>query len=1196
MKDALRCALLVAALLPAVAQAQARHEIVRGRVTGGDSARAIRGANVVVTRVSDMAAKAVMTGADGRYSVDWPDGAGDYALSVSATGFQAASVHLVRAGSDSVLVADVRLAAIVRLAPVVSSASRAAPDRDPASYGAGGSESGTFPVNAARRLPPDQAGDLNAIAAMMPGVAAVNGGISVAGLPANQNSVTLNGLAFAGADVPRDANTRLRVITSSYDPSNGWFSGAQTAVDLAIGNQFTQRTTHWTVDAPPLQYGDRISAQSGQRFTNVNVGFGGNGQLFSDGWAYNFGLQGGRKASDVASLVTADADLLQHAGVAPDSAARLLALLRQIGVPSSAAGAQNQTIDQNVSFIGRIDHAPYDWTKRAYNPTTYGAQAYVKLGETQGQGTSSIATPAHSGTSSSSIASLTGFFTREFGQSYLADVRSGVTLTHNAADPLLSLPDGRVLVLSSLPGAGNGVSTLQFGGNGGTQSDAKSVRWETNAQVQLFPPGYASHRVKLSADARYDAFTQDIFANRLGTYAYNSLSDVAANQPASFTRTLTSPTRRGGEWNAFVAAGDLWRASPSLQLIYGVRADANVFTTRPALNQDVVNRFGLRTSTAPNGIDLSPRFGFTWQKSAGTTIRGGVGEFRNIVDASLLAVPSVSTGLPGTTLRLSCVGAAVPAPDWASFVENPSAVPQNCTGGAGPLADVAPGVQLVDPAFRPQRSWRSNLGIGSSIHKNSFSLDGILSYNLDQPGTFDANFAPRARFTSGDEGRPVYVSPHNIVPSTGAVSPTSARVDSAYGRVARMVSDLESVSEQGVFTFRPFIPDAMRRWAGDVNLSYTLTHVRAQQRGFDGASLGDPTLREWARGDLDARHQLVAQGAIRPLGDLRAILFLYGRLQSGLPFTPLVSGDVNGDGLANDRAFVADSPDLRSLIASSSPRVAKCLTSQLGRIAERNSCEGPWTAQLNASLRLDRSLLHNQRADVTINLGNPLGGLDQLLHGNNLRGWGSPAVPDRTLYTVRGFDATRNRFLYDVNQRFGSTSAATTTIRAPFRLTVDVSVDIAPSLPEQMLDRWLRPGRAGHTGQRIAAADIARRLATTVPDPFNELLQQTDSLLLTDAQVKQLQAIDAHYRAHVDGRWNSLGEYLAGLPDRYDFAEASRRTDETTDELWEYSRSEIQQQLAQILSPIQTAMLSGWAGQMFRAHDHMHVRLTPRGG
>ena len=41
---------------------------------------------------------------------------------------------------------------------------------------------------------------------------------------------------------------------------------------------------------------------------------------------------------------------------------------------------------------------------------------------------------------------------------------------------------------------------------------------------------------------------------------------------------------------------------------------------------------------------------------------------------------------------------------------------------------------------------------------------------------------------------------------------------------------------------------------------------------------------------------------------------------------------------------------------------------------------------------------------------------------SGLHGWGTAATPDRTLYTVRGFDASTNRFLYTVNPRFGSTS------------------------------------------------------------------------------------------------------------------------------------------------------------------------------
>ena len=1200
MKSMVRWTFVWLAACSSIAAAQSRHEIVRGRVTD-DSARAVRGASVIVTRTSDRVAKTSSTDANGDYLVDWTDGSGDYALAVNASGFQPVSVHVVRgAPSDTILVANVRLARAVRLGPVVSQARRATPDRDPANYGAGGNEAATFVQNTARRLAPDQAGDLAAIAAMLPGVALAQGGISVAGLPPSQNSVTLNGLAFAGADVPRDAATRLRVQASSYDPSNGWFSGAQTAVDLLPGSQFTQRTAHLTLDAPPLQYTDAISAKSGQRYTNVNASVGGNGQLLRDGWAYNYGVQGGRKSADIASLLTADGNLFAHAGIDPDSASRVVSTLGALGVPTSRTGIPAGAIDQNVSFIGRIDHAPYDWTQRAYNPTTYGVQAYAKVSSLGAQGLSPVVTPGHGGSSSNAIAALTASLTSTLGPSALTDVRSGVTIVRNAADPYLTLPDGRALVVSSLPGttdtATTTASTLQFGGNSGMHSDSRLFRWESVGQVQLIPEQHAAHRIKFAADARFDRTTQDVFSNQLGTFSYASLADLTANRPSAFTRTLTSPARHGAEWNAFVAAGDLWRAAPSLQVIYGLRADANRFTQTPALNPGVLSRFGLRTDEAPGSIALSPRLGFTWQATAATSIRGGTGQFRNLVDASLLAVPSVSTGLPGATIRLSCVGPAVPIPDWRGYASGSSSVPTTCLGGAGPLVDAAPTVQVVDPHYRPQRSWRSNLGFASTVLKNVVSLDGVLSLNANQPGTVDDNFVRQSRFTLSDEGRAVFVPASSIVGSTGALSPTGAREDTAFGRVVRVVSDLRSVSKQAIVTWRPFFPDRARRYFGDVVASYTLTGVQADQRGFDGASFGDPSVKERARGDLDARHLLVVQAVFRPFGDQRAMFFLSGRAQSGLPFTPLVSGDVNGDGLANDRAFIADSPAMRSLIASSPANVARCLESQLGHAAGRNSCEGPWTASMNAGMHLGADYLRGHRLDVSLNFANPLAGLDQLLHGSSLRGWGGPAAPDQTLYTVRGFDATQSRFTYEVNQRFGNTRPTSTTLRAPFRMTLDVGIDIGPALADQVLDRWLRSGRAGQSGTKLSAVELARRFATTVPDPFAELLQQSDSLILSSDEVKQLQSVDNRYRAHVDSSWASLGAYLAGLPNHYDGSAASRRVDDTTDELWEFGRIEIQRELSRVLTPTQTAMLGGYAGMLFRARDRVHIRLTPRGG
>lgn len=1206
MSRFIRAAVCAAAILPAVMQAQAQHVTIRGRVSG-DSGRVVAAASVTITR-SDSSRRRTQTDARGDYSIDWPGADTRYTLVVSAPSFQQYSAALVRASGDSVIVANVTLRAIQRLAPVVSQATRPVIDRDPGSFAAGGSEGTTVPQNAARRLGPDLAGDLSAIAAMLPGVALTPGGISVLGLAPTQNAITLGGLAFAGSDVPRDAATRVRVQTSTYDPSNGWFSGAQTAVDLTIGDQFTSRTTHWTVDVPALEYNDRVSSRLGQRFTNFNGSVGGNGQLVDDKWAYNYGIQGGRRASTLSSsLLTADNDILRLAGVSPDSAARFLGLLRQAGIPTSVSGLPNGAIDDNVSFIARVDHAPYDWTKLAYNPTTYGLQAYAKWGHTQAQGLTPIGTPAHGGTSTQGIGALTALYTRVFGPGYLADVRSGITTTKNTVDPYLALPDGRALVASTFPDASGGVSTLQFGGNSGMNSNASTFRWESNAQLQLYPSGRTAHRVKLSADARLDTYSQEVLGNEFGTFSYNSLADLAANRPASFSRTLIAPTRTGGEWNSYVAAGDLWRVNPQWQVIYGARVEANAFTSTPVANSALASAFGVRNDNAPATISVSPRLGLTWQDGKGKILRGGIGQFRNLIDPSLLATPSVSTGLANGLLRISCIGSAVPIPDWAEYSASSASIPNQCVGSSGVLSDASPAVQYVDRAFQPTRSWRSNIGFQSSAFRNVYSIELLGSLNLNQPGTIDNNFTGSTAFTLPAEGRPVFVPASSIVAASGLVSPTSARRSASFGRVVDVVSDLRSQTAQAQFTLRPYLPNAVRPYFGDVAVSYTLTDMRAQQRGFDGATFGNPVLEEWARGDLDARHLIVAQWVFRPLGDGRIIAFVYGRAQSGLPYTPMVGTDINGDGLANDRAFIfaptstADTGaanGIRSLLGSSSSRVRNCLLSQAGNVAGRNSCEGPWTATANVGVRLNgQQLLHTPRMDVTLNLTNPLGGLDQLLHGaNSLHGWGAAATPDRTLYTVRGFDPATNRFLYTVNPRFGSTQPSMSTLRAPFRLTLDIQLDVARSMPEQQLDRWLRAGRAGRPGPKLAAAELMRRYQRTVPDPYGELLQQTDSLLLSPAQISQIDNVRAAYRTRVDAMWTDLSTYLAALPDTYDFDEVARRTDDTIDNVWEISRLDVQKHLGEILAPAQATLLGGWAGLLFRSHDRVHIRLSPRGG
>jgi hypothetical protein len=227
-----------------------------------------------------------------------------------------------------------------------------------------------------------------------------------------------------------------------------------------------------------------------------------------------------------------------------------------------------------------------------------------------------------------------------------------------------------------------------------------------------------------------------------------------------------------------------------------------------------------------------------------------------------------------------------------------------------------------------------------------------------------------------------------------------------------------------------------------------------------------------------------------------------------------------------------------------------------------------------------------RRVNVNINLANPLGGLDQVLHGtNDLRGWGTVPIPDQTLYTVRGFDPAASRFLYTVNPRFGSTNPALTTIRAPFRLTLDVSVDIGRPIPEQQLDKWLKPGRGGRPGPKLGADELKKRYERNVPDPYRRLLQESDSLLLTRDQVDRIRNAQNAYRATMDSLWSHLARDLAALPDNYDGAAALKEQEAATDAAWEVTRQDVQKNLKAILTPVQLQILPFPAGMLYNAKE-----------
>jgi hypothetical protein len=200
-------------------------------------------------------------------------------------------------------------------------------------------------------------------------------------------------------------------------------------------------------------------------------------------------------------------------------------------------------------------------------------------------------------------------------------------------------------------------------------------------------------------------------------------------------------------------------------------------------------------------------------------------------------------------------------------------------------------------------------------------------------------------------------------------------------------------------------------------------------------------------------------------------------------------------------------------------------------------------------------------------------GLDVLLHGSrNAKGWGEEVQPDPTLYNVRGFDPISRGFLYSVNPRFGRAALGGSS-QNPFRFTIDLSLNLGPSIPAQQLAKALSPGRNGRRGPRLTQEQIKARYARNVPDPYQEILAESDSLLLSKGQIDSLLIVDSTYKARIDSVWTSLASYLESLEDSYNTDEAVARANASTDAAWEITRKDVQATLGSILSPIQLRLM-----------------------
>ncbi|HEX8452148.1 MAG TPA: carboxypeptidase-like regulatory domain-containing protein [Longimicrobium sp.] len=981
MKHPLRTALLwVAALVFAAGSGAAQAGgTLSGRLTGGAN-EPVADALVQVSAPGGTHLGSTRTDARGAYLLRLPSAPGPFFLSVSRLGFapRREVLPIATAGADRTL--DLRLtpqpalldALEVKVFPPRLRDTPAGPGGQGGSHLAGISmnypvEPGSIAEGALLSAGVVPLGEAS------PGVPAV----SIAGMGGAQNRVTLDGAAYGGAELPAEAVRSVGVVTSTYDVSRGQFTGGQIAVSTHSGSTDRGGALRVRGRSLPLSWGTSPAAAAPD------------GSLAQVSAAYGAPLAGRRLFGFGAvqwvrrdwTLGSADPAALRRRGIDPDSVRRFSEVLARAGVPAAGSGigaAQEGSALFRMDWKASSSHSVFARVDGRWSEAPM-------PGPSLGMAASSRAVRGGTGALLALTSDLAG------GRS---ELRVSASRGHSRNQDGDSLPAGTVLVGSDEAG----VSRFGFGGSStGASSAERSLVEISESWRRPFAGG--RHRLQVGVSLTAERASARSSENSLGSFLFQSLDDLEALRPSSFTRGLAPREGEISSTYAALYAGHAMRVSGPLSATYGIRVEGIRYGERPSLGipAELLSGAG---SSAPATALLSPRAGFAYRVpgprpgESRVELEGGVGRFMGPLGLEELAYATGETGAP--------------------------------------------------------------LG-----------------------------------------GRPVYAEPAAIDSASGLVLPGASR---RFGDLETVREVRSGRVEAGQLILQGY---AVPRGSSVVFGAYTYTRSRDDAAGVDapgggrGYAAADPRGVVLSTSDYERRHSFMLNYA-RIYGR-RFQGGVIARLTSGVPYTPRVSGDVNGDGQWNDAAFIFDparrdeaGAAMGALLRSAPAGARECLRAQVGRVAGRNSCRGPWTAGLD--LQADyapRGIAGRSGVRITLTASNVPALADWAVHGrDDLRGWGEPAIPNAPLLHTRGFDPARGAYRYEVNPSFGRSLSRRD--RSGFALTLQVRMTVGTDPATQ----WISEARREYQSVGRQPEEIRAEIGKRVRSLPARVLWSADSLRL----------------------------------------------------------------------------------------------------
>jgi hypothetical protein len=435
-----------------------------------------------------------------------------------------------------------------------------------------------------------------------------------------------------------------------------------------------------------------------------------------------------------------------------------------------------------------------------------------------------------------------------------------------------------------------------FTGGGTPFGTGQSYSNEDHYELQNFTSiAHGKHFLKFGGRLRDVRLVDYSTGNYNGTYTFQSLEAYNANQPSQFSITQGVPLATVKQYDAGLFATDDWRVRPNFTLSLGLRFET----------QDNIG----------DHADIAPRVGFAWGIGGGksgqpkTVIRGGFGIFYDRFSEGMV-MQALQQGMDGLQQQY-----LVPNPTF-----NPDGLPLNFQPTLSSAA-----IREIDAHLHAPYTMQGAMGVERQLPKNvmlavtythSRGVDVLRSRNINAPlpGTYEL-------------GSPVY----------------------PYGEQAGNIYQYES---SGLFTQNQVITNINARINAKMNLFGYYALGKAESNTDGAGTFPSNQYNEqpdWGRAGFDVRSRVFIGGSVvAPLG-LRFSPFIIA--QSGAPFNIVLSQDLNGDSIFNDRPAFAG-PNAADPVQTKYGLFD--LVPQPGEtIIPRNYGNGP--GQFSVNLRLSRT-------------------------------------------------------------------------------------------------------------------------------------------------------------------------------------------------------------------------------------------------